>query len=379
MGSRFTRLLLAGSVVAAGTWFCVFKPLQAQTEGTGSFREACAPGPQQAGPQIKLNYLGATWDRVLKDLSEQLGRELVMDQVPPGRLTRHDRRSYTPAEAVRLLNAELQKKGYRLLPQRQHLVVLHLDAARSRYARPVPVVSEPATTEPQREDSASSLKPTASLERADHVIRSRTAPQSVRPIGATPQDFEAIDAQPIGARPIEARPFAQQPPAADVGPLVKQTVKIVNGQAADVARSIFEVFSSRSTLNRKGLDGLPSFTVFQRGPNGARSERRHFEVAIDRGRNALTIAAPRSSIAQLVDLIRDLDQAPAGQQDVRVVQTHNLKARTTQELQEELNRLTKGRARTAFRPDNEFFAQDENRIPRPASSSPRQRRASSDQ
>lgn len=351
MSTRITRVALAGVAVLGISWLWAGKPLSAQSErgaGSGSFRESFTRPARSSEQTVKLNYFSTSWERVLRDVARQTGRELVMDQYPSGRLTRRDRNAYTIPQAVRLLNAELEPEGFRLLVQRKHLVLLHLDAARSRYARPV--------TRPAEENLFEPAPPVKTVSQSDELFDS--APRSK---AAAAWELTGAQEQPVPQQPeVESDVFASE--AIVQEEFIEQTVQIVNGKAADVARNIYDVFATRSELNRAGHNGLPSFTVFHRGKAGEKSDQKHFEVAIDRSRNALTLVAPKSSAGQLMNLIRDLDQpAIAGGQDIRVVPTTNLKAKTTQELQAELNRLTRGRQRTSFRPnpDDAFFAQNE--------------------
>ena len=72
----------------------------------------------------------------LQDLAKHSELTLVMDKVPPGRFARKDKREYDVDDAIRILNSELESQGYRLLRQKQFLVVLNLDKARTEYARP---------------------------------------------------------------------------------------------------------------------------------------------------------------------------------------------------------------------------------------------------
>lgn len=335
MVSRYTQVAVAGLTVVGGALLWSSTPLKAQLdEQEGSFREAYSRSSEVSkDATVRLNYFGASWERVLQDVSKQIGRELVMDTPPTGRVTRRDRRSHTAAAAIRLLNAELEKDGFRLLLQRDHLVVLQLDKARSRYSRPV-VGPQQAT---QARSQPSTRRPT------EHPT-SRSRSPLIRQTSGLQDAYES------------------EPQVANVEPFEEQTFRIAHGKAADVARSIYDVFATRSTLNKTGVNGLPSFTVFHRTLHGQKSDEKHFEIGIDRERNSLTVVAPRNTSQQLISLIRQVDQPPKenGDGDVRVVQTNRVKAKTTDELQRELNKLTRGMQRTAFRPNrnNMFFNQN---------------------
>ena len=332
MKSRFKRVAILGLAVAGATWFCASGPaLKAQSE-QGSFREAFSRGEKLAEPRVRMNYLGASWQRVLEDVSRQMDRELVMDKVPRGRVTRRDRREHTVPQAIRLLNAELEKQGFRVLLQKRHLVVLDLDSARSRYSRPVAGQTQAAAPPAQRDTPP---------------VRTDSQNQTQRRRVVQVSGFQDLD------------PDMQ--PAEKPQPIEEQTIKVTNGKAADVAREIYDVVSARSILNKKGLNGLPSFTVFHRTPSGKPSDQKHFEVAIDRANNRLTVAGPRDTTAELLKLVRTLDEPKEGRnQDFRVIPTQHVKAQSVEELERELNRIPRSRQRTSFKAnrDNMFFAQN---------------------
>ncbi|HLQ46822.1 MAG TPA: hypothetical protein VK137_18905, partial [Planctomycetaceae bacterium] len=105
---------------------------------------------------IKLNYLGKTWDDVLRDVARQSGRSLVMDKTPPGRFSRNDWKTYSLHDALRILNGELEPKGFRLLERGPVLDLIFLRDARQDYSRPVLDVAhtsrEQADAEASRND-----------------------------------------------------------------------------------------------------------------------------------------------------------------------------------------------------------------------------------
>ena len=136
--------LLAAGILGSATAVCLllnrFNGLSASEEEARSFRQALH-GTQTAEVDevdegFRINYYDATWNRVLQDLAKHNELTLVMDKVPPGRFARKDKRTYDVDAAIRILNSELETQGYRLLRQKQFLVVLNLDKARTEYARP---------------------------------------------------------------------------------------------------------------------------------------------------------------------------------------------------------------------------------------------------
>ncbi len=381
--TRFARVAAFSCVVLGCTLLWSWTPLGAQTEEKpqkrrfGSFRQAFSRKKKAARPEVKLSYFGATWERVLKDVAKQMDRELVADRVPGGRITRRDRTAHSIPEAIRILNTELEKKNFRLLLQEKHLVLLNLDSARSRYARPVPKVDEPSSPADFQFDPVSNQltklnlnKPTTPANLGVSAFEP-TPTVKPRPVQlAVAQEKPRKGTRVHTIRRASARQelnevpkLTVEEPAIPTGPMIERTMKVVNRKASDVARSVYDVFSvgAKANLNRQGVGGLPSFTVYHRGAN---ADKPHFEVGIDRTRNALVLSAPQRSLDQLVRLIRDLDGVSGeGQPDVKVVPTQHVTAKSTKELQQEINRLTSRYQRTAFKPETSFFAQQENENP----------------
>ncbi|MEZ6072289.1 MAG: hypothetical protein R3C10_19025 [Pirellulales bacterium] len=71
---------------------------------------------------------------MFRTLAERSGSELVMQRAPAGRFTRADRKKYTRTEAVRIINAEIEPEGFRVIEQGRHLVVLAMDEVRAKYS-----------------------------------------------------------------------------------------------------------------------------------------------------------------------------------------------------------------------------------------------------
>lgn len=87
----------------------------------------------QMEAQIRLNHVQATWRRVLEELAKSMNIALVMPEEPPGYFSRLDRSLHSHPEALRILNHELEPRGFRLLAKGGYLLVLELDAGRPKY------------------------------------------------------------------------------------------------------------------------------------------------------------------------------------------------------------------------------------------------------
>ena len=135
--------LIAAGILGSATAVCLLlyrhNGLSASEDEARSFREALrgteAVDEGSVEDGFRINYFDATWHRVLQDLAKHYELTLVMDKVPPGRYARKDKREYDIDAAIRILNVELESQGYRLLLQKQFLVVLNLDKARTEYSR----------------------------------------------------------------------------------------------------------------------------------------------------------------------------------------------------------------------------------------------------
>jgi hypothetical protein len=97
--------------------------------------------------KVKLNYFSKSWGDVMRDVAQQSGRPLVMDKVPPGRFSRSDWTKYSVNDAVKILNRELEPKGFRILERGPYLDLVFLRDARSEYARPIVSAAAPAIAE----------------------------------------------------------------------------------------------------------------------------------------------------------------------------------------------------------------------------------------
>ena len=376
--------LLAAGILGSATAVCLllnrFNGLSASEEEARSFRQALH-GTQTAEVDevdegFRINYYDATWNRVLQDLAKHNELTLVMDKVPPGRFARKDKRTYDVDAAIRILNSELETQGYRLLRQKQFLVVLNLDKARTEYARPR--LSQDTKTVDKGSSSTDSLIRSASSSRiigdaADEgpatplleperdrfepqqnssrrtsgfVTSPRARPSGNRRIAASDDQFSTLENFGAPVRPVSNSGQVvsdEQSEAAAQAPMVVKAVDVEKANAADIARTIYVVFEKRTELQKQGIDGFPTFAVFDRAEDGSANKavRALFRIGIDQETNRVLIEAPAARMAQLQKLITDLDQpAPfGGEQTVKVVQNNGIQAETAKQLTEQIHQL----------------------------------------
>jgi type II secretory pathway component GspD/PulD (secretin) len=91
-----------------------------------------APGTSpKTAESMSFNFKYAPWSDVLKMFAAAAGLSLDLNDVPPGTFSYFDQRSYTPMEALDVLNGYLLPKGYVLVRRDDFLVCLNID-------RPIP-------------------------------------------------------------------------------------------------------------------------------------------------------------------------------------------------------------------------------------------------
>ncbi|MCI0334977.1 MAG: hypothetical protein L0228_17355 [Planctomycetes bacterium] len=86
-------------------------------------------GAKPAGDDAKLtfNFRYQPWQDVLDWFADQAGLSLLLESPPPGTFNYRDTRSYTPAEALDVLNGVLLTKGYTLVRRGRMLVLVNLE------------------------------------------------------------------------------------------------------------------------------------------------------------------------------------------------------------------------------------------------------------
>lgn len=340
----FLAVLLTG-VAASAAWLMNQQhTLNASEDDARSFREAFSGTDpvadaveQQDG--VRLNYFDTRWDRVLKDLASQAELTLVMDRIPHGSFARRDRTRYQVDSAVRIVNAELEAQGFRLIKQGNFLVVLKLDQARTRYSRPV-------------------LNEWTAAEAAANQSRQATSPfqqiSSRRNDETNPRVTWSQDGQPA-PRNASEQPFqtqvVPQPPAPpevkDPGPATTVKVGVKNRKAAEIARSIYLVFETRAALVKNGLNSLPTFVV-RETEQTIEGEKPLFQIGIDQATNSLILDGPQSRVENLKRLVAQLDRVPANNEETtRLVPKNNVNDKTAQALNAQIKRMMTMKAQQA--------------------------------
>lgn len=86
-----------------------------------------APTNKDNDERLTFNFRNQPWQDVLDWFAEQAGLSLHLEAPPPGTFNYRDTRSYTPAEALDVLNSILLTKGYTLVRRDRLLVLVNLE------------------------------------------------------------------------------------------------------------------------------------------------------------------------------------------------------------------------------------------------------------
>lgn len=93
---------------------------------SASFGGDPAPGTGSAAT-LTFNFRYAPWTEVLKMFAEVSGLTLDLNDVPPGTFNYYDERTYTPTEALDILNGYLLPRGYVLIRRDRFLACVNTE------------------------------------------------------------------------------------------------------------------------------------------------------------------------------------------------------------------------------------------------------------
>lgn len=344
LGIGWVGLQLASETIEE-SGFTVNTPVLAAEQPFQSDDEAAA-ADDDGGYTARLSFFNSTWPSILRKLAADTNSELVMKRAPSGRWTRADRQKYSRTDAVRLLNRELEPKGFRLLEQERFLVVLHLDTLRTRYPRPTVPTSQPQQdrrAEPMGHVATRADKPLPTVERNNDF----QAPivKTVRDTNLRPEPRRSEPAR-IADEPAHRRevtpPQRSKPQSATLlSPVVVPTRK--RGARA-VAKIIYTALKDRAELIHDGPGHLPAFQVFYkqkpgRTNRGPKSPSVQFAVGIDTNHEELVVAGTRDQQQAIVRMIRLIDAESGSGRAIRLVPSDRDMRKITQELRPALKMM----------------------------------------
>lgn len=301
---------------------------------------------------IKMSYFSRAWDDVLNDIAKQSGRQLVIDKVPPGRFSRNDWSKYSLDETIRILNRELEPKGFRLLARGQYLDLIALRDARSEFARPVIGTSEPAVQNTAAEVSPppAKFKPNGSAAVAKTDTNRPRRDGMIQQAAFAEMDDEENDEEELELPEVTRR---------------WSEVALKRQTAQNVSRALFQAFEQDAELIDQGPNGLPGFVVWKDLPVAVRGSAKvaprriaRFAVGVDTKGERLLIDGPQAEVASIKTLISKLDVVSnATDRSVRLVSTKRDAKQVAQTLNSAVKQLAQARA--AEQPDDTELAQAE--------------------
>jgi type II secretory pathway component GspD/PulD (secretin) len=83
--------------------------------------------PMSKDVRLTFSFRYQPWQEVLDWFADQAGLSLVFETLPPGTFNYNDTRTFTPSEALNVLNSVLLIKGYTLVRNDRMLVVVNLE------------------------------------------------------------------------------------------------------------------------------------------------------------------------------------------------------------------------------------------------------------
>ncbi|MDP1799169.1 MAG: secretin N-terminal domain-containing protein, partial [Planctomycetaceae bacterium] len=304
-------------------------------------KQANVTGPESEAPpaeegKVKLNYISASWETVLKDVAEATGSQLIADRIPSGRFSRRDGAEHTRSEAIRILNHDMESHGFRVLEKGEFLVVVDLPSQRTRYTPPI------------------IPKPTAEVGKMEHItppVRPQRQAVSLTPRAEEPEASPAVipagGELPSTPKSIalashekpEAEAAAPRPLAAD--PMTMVVFRARNQRAADIAKRVYRTFRDRAELVETGRNGLPAVKIRQSA--AAVPAVVQFSIAIDEQREELLIDARQTDSDALLMLLRRLDTPTLETDGIQLVSSTKTACLAAAQLPEEIAALRAAR------------------------------------
>lgn len=343
---------------------------------------------------VSLNFMEASWKTVLNSYAKQTGSTLVADPslIPRARYTRADRTLYTAADALKILNRELQSYDAKLVGKSKHLVLMDLPATRPNYMRPTVrdtgLVTEHAL--PGEGDKHSIGYEGSRKSGIVQASDAREVPISTDPGYGRPNRIQPNRIQQVAA-------VSETPDALDAAPTSLLTVPLRNRRAKEVANLLYRAFQKQCELVNEGPDGLPAIRVLERAQTPASTKGRitvaaprrltRFTIALDHDRNQLNIQASDSTARSVASMIRKLDVQEFSDTSVQLFASeHGAEVETMADLvRGQLTKLARARSKApsldsavAFQGDELPPAAEADQTEEPPVTTTRRRRAQAD-
>lgn len=97
------------------------------TASEGPPEASFEPTDPQAQGKMSFAFRQAPWTEVLRDFARRAGLTLELNATPPGTFEYYDQATYTPMEALDIINGALLQRGYVLVRRDNFLVCVNID------------------------------------------------------------------------------------------------------------------------------------------------------------------------------------------------------------------------------------------------------------
>jgi general secretion pathway protein D len=313
---------------------------------------ASEPAAKTAEPELRLNFRGVPLDLVLNYLSEAAGYTIVLETPVKGTIDVWSNQPLTKAEAIDLLNTALNKNGYAAIQDGKKLTIVAKDEAKKRNI-PVKSGSNPDSI-PKNDEMVTQILPVRYIN-ATQLTRDL---QPLLPTSATMTANEGGNALVITDTQTNIRRVAEIIAALDTSVASVSAIRVFPLRFADaklLATTLRDLFSNSarggtggsSTSSRGGFSpfggGGPSFfgggpPGFSRdgGGDGGRSRSSsgggssgglraatQVTAVADEHSNSLIVSAPEEYMADIENLIKQVDTAVTDVTELRVFALRN--------------------------------------------------------
>lgn len=309
-------------------------PTIAQADGPLSIfqRKSTTADPAPGEHPVRMFFTSTPWEKVLAKIAEETGSVLVADTYPPGRFSRKDFRKHSRTEAVRIVNEELQRAGFRLIEKGQHLVLIDVKARAAEYQRQT---VQNTGTGPQPRATVTDIGADG---RQRHYQRSAATirPGRTRPDGSIRQvGFQAEGDEPAQPEQPAAAPDTQE----TSGKTKRLAYKPEKRTARALMQVIFNAFRDRARGVEEGPGGLPGIEILSSaGPTGERTVL--FAVSTDETTGEILLEGDEVQVGRIARLVQRLDVAPTRPDEAtRVVTTEKGAGQVAKQLNPAVDRL----------------------------------------
>lgn len=311
-------------------------PVSAQWEAVPEDANQSSPAPEaaKASGSLRFAYIGAGWTKVLEDIAEAGGYELVLANVPQGRFERYDVKPVPVEQAIAIVNESLAAQSVRVVTRGKYLLVLtdetfrptyprfHYGSANSGSANTGSANSGPANAAPigNVPNSVATLQPTANqttqhFSEAPAIVHANAIQPNVEarrmPANAPLQRIQQTSfdnaANLDRVEPVISQLNPQAMAALANASSTRQAtvMKPRRLQASAIAKTVYEAFGDTAQLVDDGPLGLPAFKV---STVSADKQPIGWSVGVDIDADRLVIDAPDAVSNSLVQLFQRIDR-----------------------------------------------------------------------